>query len=703
MKRIGLIVILFLSAWFVVFPQTDSISSDSVKVSALNEIIVEGRTQRVIEHGVEYTPGKQMKRAATDATDLLLNMQIPMLKVSPTSSSIKTLADRDVTIFINYRPATDEDLKGIQTRDVLKVEVLEYPQDSRFNGAQNVVNFIMQEYEWGGYTKFMANGITLIRDYWDARIYSKFAYKKMTFDLNVGGSMSHSDNYIESGRYIFRDIYFQGRHLDEVIKSTGLSNSLQLDNQQWINFRAAYSSGNTYITHSFGFGRFGYPRNRKISDVSFRPEIMATSTTLTNEENQTITPYMEGYYWFQLPKKNYLSARWYIRHSGNRRRSFYHLDGTDPILNNNRESSWSPHLIITYTKKFAYDNSLRIALMSFTDYFNTQYSGSYNDRQRLLGSENMLFIEYMQTYRKKLYLYSRVGVSYVLAQINGKLSQRQWNPRLGLQLQYRPDERWSTSIEGWWGNSHPQASYSNTAIVQVNELMWRMGNPDMRNVIFATAIASANYVPVNWFSVSANLKYEGNLKIIANDYFSEIGKDGLVSKSVNNGDAHKYNASLSATFKLLKNKLIFNVSGSADKTVLTGICGQTRSWLQGQAYAKYYLKNFNFMMYVSSPEKTLDAYSDNCFIKTMTNYGLQVGYGNSDFSVQINFHNWFRGKGVSRKYFRSSRYEYAERRLQQNCSRRLSATITYTFGYGKKLRRSYELDDGASGSSAILK
>lgn len=173
---------------FMVWGQT--IDEDTIaSIHSLNEIVVEAQMQRTSAKSSTYLPGKNQKNAAQNAVSLLGLMSIPEIDIDPVSNVVKTAAGEDVSIFIDFVPATKEDLQGMKTTDVKKVEYYHYPSDPRFQNTRYAINFIMQKYEWGGYTKINADksfGVNRTEAY----LYSKMTYKAMTFDIYMPGSIT---------------------------------------------------------------------------------------------------------------------------------------------------------------------------------------------------------------------------------------------------------------------------------------------------------------------------------------------------------------------------------------------------------------------------------------------------------------------------------------------------------------------------------
>lgn len=638
MKNLINTIITFFCATSSVAAMANTETPDTIRTQELEEVVVEARTQRVIDRGVAYTPTNKIKKTATDATRLLELMNIPQLNITPGTMYVKTYAGKDVGMFIDFKEATDEDLQGLRPEDVLRVEVLQYPEDPRFGGQANVINFVMRKYEWGGYTKLTAKGTTLNIDRGDGILYSKFVNKNWTFDANATGSLSHNNNYNSHNVETFRGISVGDRYFDAVTRTSQSGTGyLKQSNSQSAAFRASYETPNTEIIHSVSYNRTAIPLEHNLSSVSYSQDIFSASQALFKESGQTISPRLRGYYYFAMPKNNTLIASWSFAYGSTRRNSSYRLGELTPIINNNKETSYAPTLIIQYSKKFSHNNTFRASLMTFNTVYHTEYEGSYNGLQKLLSSENMLFFEYMQNWQYGLSMYSRVGASYVIGRLNGVNTLEQWNPRLGLQLDYRINEKHSASVEGWWGNNHPTPASSNSAIVQSNELLWLQGNPGLRNTTFITASASYTYIPTNKLSLSATAEYYGFLNKTAHDYFSMPGYDGLIRKEINSGDFHRYSGYLSATLKLFNNSLSLKASAQAERMVASGIDAQSMNLIAANLQANYYLKDFSFILYYQTPKKNLAPFDYGFRYHYKSTYGISVNYATGDFKGALQF------------------------------------------------------------------
>lgn len=683
---------------------TDSVTGDEPdKVTDLSEIVVEGRTQRVIKYGVEYTPDKRTKKMAMNAVSLLQLMAIPQLDITPGSLNVKMIGNRNVSIFIDYVPATEADLRGMRTQDVMRVEVLQYPEDPRFNNAEYVINYIMHKYEWGGYTNLGGDMsvINTLSGY--GYLYSKFVKGKWTLDANAGGSGSRLDKFRGTTTESFRDFNFDGHHLDLLEKHSVTDGGLITHNGEWVSLRTIYSTSTAQIRHTIGFNRSAQPSDNTESHVEFSQNLLPSSHSVSDENSRRLNPYISGGYIFTLPKGNFLNLYWDFSYNSTRRNSSYRLGDLDAIRNDNHEKVYVPNASLNYSKRFSHDNTFRTSLMTYNSIYDTHYAGSYDGRQKLLSSENMLFLEYMQNWACGLNLYSRVGMSFVAGRVNGVTTIRQWNPRLGMQLRYRINQMHSASISAWWGNSHPGPAASNTAIVRSNELLWLMGNPDLRNTLFQTVNVSYDFIPTNKFSLSLYAQYVGNPHKQAYEFMVLPGYDGLVRRTINSGTAHDWTAHISGSLRLLDNTLSIKATVSGNRVVLTGVDARTLNALKGSVNINYLLGNFAFSGWWNSPSKHLGAWSMGTLASVRCHsYGLQVSYSTGDFKASIASGNWWSNGRVTSD-FTSPHYSSNLWAWEASRAPKLQFQLSYTFSYGKKVSRDDQLSGGGSSSSAILK
>lgn len=674
-----------------------------VDAVALKQVKVEAKLQRVIKYGVEYIPAKNVKKTAIDAIQLLNLMNIPQLDITPGSVSVKTYSGKDVAMFIDFKEATSEDLQGLRPEDVLRIEVLQYPEDARFGGQANVINFVMRRYEWGGYTKLTAKGNSLNIDRGDGILYSKFVKNKWTFDANATGSITHEDKYCGNNVETFRNISIGDQFFDEITRTTQSGGDyLNRSNSETMSFRAAYETKSNEIIHSVSYNRMANPATSDLLNIGYSKDNIPSSSALSRETGQTISPRFSGYYYFALPKGSSLVATWSFIYERTHRNSSYQLGDLSPIINNNKESTYAPVVTMQYSKKFSHDNTFRTVFITHNSIYHTDYEGSFNGLQKLLSSENMLFLEYMQNWRCGLSLYSRTGVSYVIARLNGVNTLEQWNPRLGLQLNYKINEKHSASVEGWWGNNHPTPAYSNSAIVQSNKLLWLQGNPDLRNTTFITSVASYTYIPTNRFSMSATAEYHGYLNKTANDYSSLPGYDGLVRKEINSGDFHDISGYVSATLKFLGNSASLRASGRLRSIVASGIDAQSVNLIAANLQANYYLNNLSFVLYYQTPNKNIAPFDNGVRYHCKSTYGVLVNYATGNFKAGLQFRNWF---NKYKYYFDFDSESYSTHGWQWSSAlaRSLQISISYTLPYGKKVKQNNEIQTHTDTNSAILK
>lgn len=215
------------------------------------------------------------KNAASDAISLLSQMAIPQIEVDPVGQAVKTASGQNVSVFIDYLPATRQDLQGMRTQDVKRVEYYLHPTDPRFRGAHYAINFVMQKYEWGGYTKLTADkwfGVNRT----EGDIYSKMAYRKMVFDVyadeiyltNRHGGVHSTETFR------FDDLY--GKGPQTVQRTSATESSLFRSNAADVAVRAMYNSDKARISNHLSYSLTHTPHDDKVnsllySSVLFQP------------------------------------------------------------------------------------------------------------------------------------------------------------------------------------------------------------------------------------------------------------------------------------------------------------------------------------------------------------------------------------------------------------------------------------------------
>ncbi len=678
-------------------------ADETATVTDLDELVVEGRTQRVVKNGVEYSPDKQTRKMSHDAISLLQAMQIPQLSISPITGDVKTQSQQDVTFFIDYIPASPQELMGLRPEDVLSVEVLTQPDDPRFYGAQYVINYIMRKYEWGGYTKLTAKGTTLGVDMADGLLYSKFAYKNWMFDANVTASMIHNTEMSDTKTTeTYRDIFFNGKPVESLTSTLVYDpGQMRLQNSQYSSLRAIYFSKTYRLIHNISFYRNALPEYTMFGQQTFSKDLLPGTEVKYSYYSQDITPAVAGDYMFMLSPGNYLSATWNFSYTATRLSTSNRLGDMNDITRNNREKAYAPAAQLNYTKYFSKNSSLQIQASSANNIYRTDYFGSsYDGAQDLVSSSNTLTVGYDHILPNGIDLFARAGGNYILSRLNGETVLSHVEPSLYLWGQYPVNQSHQVMVTAGWSASQPQSSYTNTAFVQTDELTWQTGNPDLGVMQYIDAAASYAFIPNNNLAFNALLMYNRTQNLITYQYAAMPQYNGIVRQYINSGSKNTYTARLSGTAYLLNRQLSLSATFNADRTVLTGTNKRAENNIYVDASVLYSLKNFGFRLFYQSPQKLL--LSTGWLYTNRSTYGVNITYTAGDFNAEFQFANWF-NRNHQDFHFTSQHYDCDGWSVSSHLSRRLRLTLTYTLPYGKLVDRNNELQTSGSVNSAILK
>lgn len=122
---------------------------DSLQTKELEGIVVEARLGRVSASASTYVPTARQKNSTQTGPELLRRMAIPQLGLID-GNTVTTNSGQRVDVFIDYVPASEQELSGMRMADVKRVEYYDFPEDPRFQGKAHVINFVMHKYNYGG-------------------------------------------------------------------------------------------------------------------------------------------------------------------------------------------------------------------------------------------------------------------------------------------------------------------------------------------------------------------------------------------------------------------------------------------------------------------------------------------------------------------------------------------------------------------------
>lgn len=107
---------------------------DSLSAIEINEVVVKARMHRTNASSSTYTPTINQKSSAQNAIDLLKQLAIPQININLMDNTVSTPSGQEVAIYINYIPASTEEMEGILTLMYVEWNILTFQQTRVFMG-----------------------------------------------------------------------------------------------------------------------------------------------------------------------------------------------------------------------------------------------------------------------------------------------------------------------------------------------------------------------------------------------------------------------------------------------------------------------------------------------------------------------------------------------------------------------------------------
>lgn len=153
----------------------------------------------------------------------------------------------------------------------------------------------------------------------------------------------------------------------------------------------------------------------------------------------------------------------------------------------------------------------------------------------------------------------------------------------------------------------------------------------------------------------------------------------------------------------------------ARKLVFSGQVGQIlnhngapydvdRSYIDWYARVRYYLDRWSFTLTYVSANAAPDGCMNGIWRKDKSDWYVTVGWSNDDWNLRGDLFNLTRWNWRSNRQEMQSRYYDTFRQTYDGSSHAMiQLSATYTFGFGKKVKRDDEPGVSGSAASGILK
>lgn len=264
-----------------------------------------------------------------------------------------------------------------------------------------------------------------------------------------------------------------------------------------------------------------------------------------------------------------------------------------------------------------------------------------------------------------------------------------------------PSNKSQFSVYGHYMSYAPGASQFSDVTLRQDELNWIAGNPALKNHHWMGATLIYLWMPRQNFRISNLISYDRQTKQV--NYIFEPAPEsmgGLIRRYMNGAAENMIKYQIDVSLQLFDSDLSLYVSPDWSYTKVSGPYAGHNSWLRFRSGASYTVSNCEFSFHLSGKEKFLRSGGMER-VSTRTTYTFGFTYGQGDIYLSLDYYETFSSKPCMMRTLTETQY-YTTLERSYGDPRRLTVSLTYTFGFGKKVNRNIDTSRGSAAKTGVV-
>lgn len=662
-----------------------------VSAVSLDEIVVSGDAVIKKSDRQMILPTQKQKRAATNGINLLQQMPISRISVSPMDKTIKTTLGEDVQLRINGIEATKEEVSAIRPTDVIRVEYLDNP-GLRYGGAAAVLDYIVRKREDGGnIAGDLTNGITHL-GYGQYNLSAKYNWKKSA--ISAVASWQRRD--LEWTRENYEDFIYPDYTVHNI--ELGEPTKVKFD---YMNFALNYNMTDERSVFNIALRNSYDDKPNAVTDRNSTlyqgDKIYSISDKL---QQRSYIPSLDIYYQLNLINDQHLYfdiVGTYINSSSRRKYSMVEIgskDSTPAIISQTEGDKYSIIGEAIYERPLG-NGKMTAGIKHTQAYMNNIYDGNISSKVSMNTSESYLFAEYNQTINRFTYMLGIGGMRTRHQQ--GELSQEKYILRPTITLSYNAPKNFYFRYNAYMSGYSPSLSDLSDVTQEIDIYQVRRGNPNLHSVSFIsnslTASWKCKYVSIELFG-----RYSYDHKPIMEETLFE--NDHFVRTMANQKGFHRLNIQSTIQMYPWEEYIMIKLNPFFNRYISNGnTYTHTHSNLgfRSSIVGKY--KNWIAMAEMNTSFHDLWA---ETLSRGEALHSIAIGYNHDKFSIQGMIMNPFTKRYEQSVDNLSALAPNKQLAYSTQLSRIVMLNVSFNLGFGKQYNNSRKRINNSDNESGIL-